>query len=129
MSCDLSCHVTLRVSAGMEWFTASLVVPQDTAGLGVTSWFDSTANVTIMDNDRMTVYCDSSTYVTTEEAGNVTMTVVVDGNFAVPFNVTVTPEADSAEGKLCLSLRATSALCFSNTVVDYQMSLFPSLNV
>lgn len=92
MSCD-------PISSGMEWFTASLVVPRNTSGLGVTSGFDSTANVTIMDNDRMMVYCDSSTYVTTEEAGTVTMTVVVNGNFTVPFSVTVTTAADSAEGK------------------------------
>ena len=83
----------------MEWFTASVVVPDVAASLGVTSGADSTANVTIIDDDIVTVYFDSSTYSTSEEKGAVTVTVVADGDFVVPFDVSVITEPDSAKGK------------------------------
>lgn len=116
----------------MEWFTANLVVSEGAAGLGVTSGDYSTANVTIVDNDTVTVYFDSSVYATTEEEGAVTVTVVVNGNFSVPFTVTVATEADSAEGKQTVVLFVVvycKYTLFTNKLVDYRMCLFPSMYV
>ena len=116
----------MALRSGMEWFTASLVVTET----GVISGTDSTANITIRDDDKVLVYFDSSAYAATEEDRTVTVTVVADGNFTVPFSVTVTTTAGSAGGKQrmdLLLLFATSAL---NTPVDYQiMCLFPSMHV
>ena len=116
----------------MEWFTVSLIVPKDAADLGVISGADSPANITIIDDEKVFVYFDSSTYAATEEEGPVTMTVVADGNFTVPFNVTVATEAGSAGGKQTMALsvvvccKCTSVI---NTLVDYQLCLFPSVCV
>ena len=115
----------------MEWFTASLLVPEGTAGLSVFSGADSTANVTIIDDDEVLVYFDSSIYTATEEQRTVTMTVVADGNFTVPFNVTITTEAGSAEGKQTTGLFVVvccKCTLFTNTPVDCQiMCLLPSM--
>ena len=122
----------MTLPSGMEWFTASLAVPDGAAGLGVTSEADSTANVTIVDDDKVTVYFDSSVYATTEEEGAVTMTVVVDGNFSVPFTVTVATEADSAEGKQTMIMFFVvycKCTLFTNKLVDNRMCLFPSVYV
>lgn len=108
-----------------ELFTLNLMVPQATLDQNVGAGMPEEASVSILDNDSasLSVATASSKYLqaltslspsgllvsvtspsVVKEGNTITVTVVTDGKFTVPLNVTLTLNDGTATGELSLLL-------------------------
>ena len=71
---------------------------ESTAELGITIGTIDTANVSIVDDDTVTCYYERGAYSIAESAETLDVTVVCDGEFAVPFDVEIPFVPMSANG-------------------------------
>ena len=81
-----------------EFFTAKLTLSESTAEMGIMVGTIDTANISILDDDTVTCYYERGNYSVAESAETLDVTVVCDGEFAVPFDVEIPFVPMSAKG-------------------------------